>query len=204
MKKAQHISLLMCCLLCACASFKSSQPPAALYAIHAEKAAAADESRKAALIAIPEPAVPAGLESAKIAVYLDGGRRMDYAAGASWPAPLGKMLQEFAVQSARGVPGILAVPSDAGMAAGWQLNILVNDFQPVYAAGAGGAPELRVALTFTLVSLDSDKMADSFTLARSGQAAHSLTAIVSGLEAILRGLMAEAYGRVAAKLGKKS
>lgn len=200
MKNKLPISLLLCGALCACSPFKSSQPPATLYAIHAETAAAS-ESKKASIVVIPEPVVPAGFETAKIAVYLDGGRRMDYAAGASWPAPLAKMLQGFIVQSARGVPGVLAATPESGMAAAWRLNVIVNDFEPVY--GAGGSPELRASLTFTLVSLRNDQVVDSFTLARRAQSAHSVSAIVSGMESLLRGMMTEAFGSLAARMGGK-
>lgn len=202
MRNTLHISVLLCGALCACSpSFKSAQPPATVYAIHAETAAMS-ESGKASVVVIPEPVVPAGFETGKIAVYLDGGRRMDYAAGAIWPAPLAKMLQEFSVQSARGVPGVLAATPESGMPAAWRLNVIVNDFAPVY--GAGDSPELRVSLTFMLVSLRNDRVADSFTLSRSAQSAHSLSAIVTGMESLLREMMAEAFARLDGRMaGKK-
>src|SRR5262249_20273013 len=94
MKKAiPAIVLASALLLSGCSGFKSSAPPTALYTIHMAQAQPQAASRQKRIVSVAEPAVPPGFESDRIAVVFEQGRRMDYAAGAAWPAPLPKVLQ---------------------------------------------------------------------------------------------------------------
>ena len=203
MKTVAAMSVVLCGLLCSCSGMKSNQPPPTVYVVKAENAGGEKAAKNLSIVVVPEPSVPAGFESDKIIVYLDGGRRLDYAAGANWPAPLSKMLQGFTLQSAQGVGSILAVTPEAGVTAGYRLGFIVNDFEPVYAGNAVGVPELKVSLTFTLVSLKTDKLVDTFTIVKTQAAsANSLTAITAGMESILSGMMSEALQRLAPQMAR--
>lgn len=184
-------------LLTGCSGFslKSSAPPLALYTLHAAGAPAAARAKQ--VIAIAEPDVPPGFESDRIAILLDQGRRQDYAAGAAWPAPFPKVLQDFLVRSGNAVEGLMAVTLDSGLPARYKLLVKVNDFEPVYAADAKAPPLLKVSMTFTLQPLDKNVISASFTLAEDRPAsANSLTAITGGLESIAQDIVAQGFARI--------
>ena len=194
MKKKFVVIVVSCMLvLGACSPFKSDQPPMTVYAVHAAPSAAAE--KPARVVSVAEPSVPQGFESNRLAVYLQDGRRMDYAAGAGWPGPLPKVLQDFMVQSGSAAPGIMAVTPDSGIPAGYSLLVKVNDFEPVYGADAKSAPQLKLSFTFTLLS--GDKIVSSFTLAEAKTAsANSLTVIVGEMESMLQEIAAQAFQNI--------
>ena len=77
----------------------------------------------------------------------------------------------------------------------------VDDFEPVYAGNAKGTPALKISMTFTLVSLEKNKIATIFILKEDGQASdNSLTAIASGLQSLAQRLMGEAFQKIAPEI----
>ncbi|TAL33496.1 MAG: hypothetical protein EPN97_09440 [Alphaproteobacteria bacterium] len=186
--------------LSACMSMKSTQPPATIYVMHSVKAAARENSRPAALpvVVVAEPVVPSGFNTDRIALYLAGGRRLDYYAGAAWPEPLGKLLQGFIIQS---VQGAIADTPEGGFAAAYRLQVRVNDLEPVYAAGPEVAPQLKVSMTFRLVSLKQDRVLLDITRQRTASAAaNTLTGVTAGLEALLQSVMSDALKEISPHL----
>ena len=185
-------------LLSGCSGFslKSSAPPMTLYRLQAAPPAlqAGPPQR---IIAIAEPVVPPGFESERIAVYLEQGRRMDYAAGAAWPGPFPKVLQDFMVQSAATVPGLLGVTSDSGLPATAVIVARVNDFEPVYTTDAKSAPMLKESMTFMLEGLDGRRSEPMFTLTGEIPAsANTLMAITAGLQTLAQNLTAQAFQKI--------
>jgi ABC-type uncharacterized transport system auxiliary subunit len=179
-----------------CSGFKSSAPPPDIYTLQAPPVTGATAGRPSHIIAVTEPEVPAGFETEKIAVYLQDERRMDYAAHASWPGPLPKVLQQFIAESASGMPGVIGVLPESGIPASSRLAVRVNDFEPVYKADVKSAPLLKVSLTFTLMTRQ-DKIGTSFTVAKSEPAtANSLTVITGGLEKLAREITSEALWKM--------
>lgn len=197
MNTARNILMLTSLFaLSACMSMKSTQPPTTIYVMHALKAAAKESSRPAALpvVAVAEPVVPSGFNTDRIALYLVGGRRLDYYAGAAWPEPLGKLLQGFIIQS---VQGAIADTPEGGLAAAYRLQVRVNDLEPVYAVGPEVAPQLKVSMTFRLVSLGQDRILLDITRQRTASAAaNTLTGVAAGLEALLQSVMSDALKEI--------
>lgn len=198
MKKHSTLALLLASvlLLSGCGGFKSSTPPPTLYPLHA--AAEAPQPAKAQrVVSVAEPLVPPGFDSDRIAIYLEQSRRMDYAAGAAWPAPLPKVLQDFIVHAAAANPRVMAVLPDSGAPASYNLMVRVNDFEPVYAADAKAVPLLKASMTFSLVALDRNKIIASFTESRENPAAaNSLTAITGGLETLAQDMVSQAWQKM--------
>lgn len=191
---------LLCLSLGACSPFKSNQPPPNIYALHAQEPGAEAARARKPVLAVQEPAVPAGFEGNRIAVHLENGRRLDYAAASNWPGALPKTLQDFLIQSGRATP-LMVVAPDFGIPADYTLLVRVNDFSPWYAGTAEQAPVIRISLSFTLLGAQSERVFSNFTLARSASAsANRMTVITAEMEAMLQEMVAEAYGKLVAGL----
>ncbi|MCC7037786.1 MAG: membrane integrity-associated transporter subunit PqiC [Alphaproteobacteria bacterium] len=159
MKKLFPVLACIClAALAGCGSItKSKAPPVSVYTLHAEKP---EKRASSAAVIVQEPEMPAGFDTARIALHMSGGRRMDFYADAAWPDALNKVMQDFIIQSAR----FSAVTPDSGVNAPYSLQVKVNDFQPVYADTAQGVAEIRVSLTFRLIDRSSEKLLRDFTL----------------------------------------
>jgi ABC-type uncharacterized transport system auxiliary subunit len=186
------IMLASALLLSGCSGFKSSAPPTAMYTIHAAQAQPQGVYRQKRIVSVAEPSMPPGYDTDRIAISFDQGRRMDYAAGAAWPAPLPKMLQDFVLHSANAMPGIMAVAPDSGLPATSSLQVRVNDFEPVYAGDPKKEPPVvRVSMTFTLMSLERNRIIATVTKGGEQPAsANTLTAITGGLETVAQDTVA--------------
>jgi len=53
------------------------------------------------MIVVPKPELPPGLDTERIALYLDQGHRLDYYADARWSARLDELLQNFLIEKVR-------------------------------------------------------------------------------------------------------
>lgn len=176
---------------------KSKAPPISVYTLHAEKP---QKRASSAAVIVQEPEMPAGFDTARIALHMSGGRRMDFYADAAWPDALNKVLQDFIIQSAR----FSAVTPDSGVNAPYALQVKVNDFQPVYADTAQGVAEVRVSLTFRLIDRSSEKLLRDFTLSEKTPAsANTITAITGDLEMLLRKVTAAGLSRIAKEVSVK-
>jgi ABC-type uncharacterized transport system auxiliary subunit len=176
---------------------KSKAPPISVYTLHAEKP---QKRASSAAVIVQEPEMPAGFDTARIALHMSGGRRMDFYADAAWPDALNKVLQDFIIQSAR----FSAVTPDSGVNAPYALQVKVNDFQPVYADTAQGVAEVRVSLTFRLIDRSSEKLLRDFTLSEKTPAsANTITAITGDLEILLRKVTAAGLSRIAKEVSVK-
>jgi ABC-type uncharacterized transport system auxiliary subunit len=193
MKKYLQPFLAICVLLSACTS---SRPAPTIYALHATPESPSNR-KITRTISIPVPEVPTGFDSEKVALYLNGGRRLDYYANMAWPDHLGKVLQNIIVRSAATVPGLLAITPDSGGTASHDLLVKVNDFEPVYTGGANQPPRLKVSLTFRLVSRQSQRTLFVFTLEDERRAAsNNQSAVVAGLEALLNDINNRAFQKI--------
>jgi ABC-type uncharacterized transport system auxiliary subunit len=198
MNRTGKAFLFSAAMLLAGCSMTSSAPPATTYALH-PAAAAVSQNKASGVFSVTEPTLPAGFETDQIALYLDNGRRLDYYAGARWAAPLDQVLQDVLVQSGRNaLPGMVVDTPDLNIPTNYKLAVKVNEFAPVYAAGAESSPLLKVSMTFTLVRVPEQKVIADFRLEQSRQMeTNSLTAITSGLEAMLQAILGEAYATLA-------
>jgi ABC-type uncharacterized transport system auxiliary subunit len=195
MIRVQHLSpLVPALLLSACMSMKSTQPPVERYALEPAACAQGGGQRPAPALSIAEPQLPAGFDTERIALALDGGRRLDFYAGAAWPDRLGKTLQTFLIASACGLSA--AAPESSPTAP--RLETRIDDFGPVYAAGPTSPPELRVAMSFRLLSPDGQKLLAEVALRRTAPAsANRISAVAGGLDELARAVAAEAFQRLA-------
>jgi len=185
-------------------ALKSNVPPPTVYALHADGAAGAAKAHASKVLSVAEPDVPAGFDSNRIALYLDGGRRMDYYANATWADVLPKVMQDVLLQSGGKHAGFATVPTDAGTMISHRLLVKVLDFEPVYTHDATTAPVLKVSLNFRLVSVTSDKIIlDTTVPLEMTASANTQTAIVSGLEELLQKAVGQAYGDISAKLAPR-
>jgi len=184
-------------LLCGCLSLTSSEEPLTIYALHASRNPVAETVIAAdpVVISIPDPVLPAGLKTDRIALYLDGGRRLDFYSGARWAAPLDEVLQDMIIDSGRGaIPHAIFDGGDVRLPARYRLVVSVVDFYPLYSGDAQGIPLLKVSLSFTVI-----QASDGTVLARFSQSAeavareNSLTAITSGLEQLLQSALADSF-----------
>ncbi len=197
------IVLALAFSLAGCSALKSAAPPPTTYALHATAAEAAEPSMARPVMLLPEPEVPAGFDTDRIALYMDGGRRMDFYAGAQWPDHLAKVLQGVLLQTAAAETSFAAVSPDTPAKASYRLQVRALDFEPVYAAGPATSPDLKVTLNFRLLSLDTDKIIMDMTYPETATAsANTQSAVVSGLEALLQQAVSKGYADVADALPK--
>jgi len=152
-------------------------------------------------IAVPKPELPAGLDTERIALYLDQGHRLDYYADAKWSARLDDLLQDFLIEKVRQrLPGKIVGTPDLGASARYKLAIKVTEFGPVYAATPDKPPRLDVGMTVTVLAGDMAKT--QFTVKKSATAAENkLKDVTGGLENVLQSATDEALQKAAPFLG---
>lgn len=192
------ITLMSVFLISACMPFSSSQPAPAIYTLNGSSSLQQQVKKNILhVIAVQQPEVPAGFDTDKIALYLYNKRRLDYYKNAVWPAPLGTVVGDIILQSARTLPHTIAVTGDAGTLASAELYVKVNDLEPVYVADATTPPRLRVSLSFRLVAPSGKKILLEATYSATTPAtANTQTAIVSGLAALLQRVNRRAFTEI--------
>jgi ABC-type uncharacterized transport system auxiliary subunit len=185
-------------LLSACMPLTSSQPAPVIYALHGPSIPKQQMAKNILhTIAIPEPEVPVGFDTNKIALYLYNGRRLDYYTNAVWPEQLGKVLQSVIIQSASATPDMMAADPALGIPSPYEVLIKVNDFEPVYTAGPDKPPRLKVSLSFRFLSIEDRKILLDATFSATVLATENTqTAIVSGLETLLRSVNSRAFKEI--------
>lgn len=207
MKKLLLISATTALMLTGCASqiLQSNEPVARIYSLReAKDIAPIALSGKAVskTLEIQRPVLPPGFDTARIGMYLENGRRLDYYSGARWASPLDEVLQEFTVQTARKMlpQAIVAAPGQA-IDSDFRLQIKINEFQPVYAVNPDQTPLLVAGITFTLLAMPNEKILTSFTIDQSIPAkANTLGSVTEGLEYLLQSVEAKAFETLAARM----
>jgi ABC-type uncharacterized transport system auxiliary subunit len=197
--------LLMCLSLTACSGsfLQSTEPKPTVYTLRpvAEARTAADAGA-ARIVEVMKPSVPPGFETDRIALYTEGGQKLDYYAGASWPDMMDDVFQQTAMRSLRNaLPYTVAVAPEERMDADYRLRMKIDEFQPVYSGAAEGTPELRASFEFTLIRLPEEKIVRSFILRRDMKAdGAGMDSILAGLEKMAQDMFSEAYGRLDSNL----
>ncbi len=204
MKKFLVLALSSSVLLSGCASsfFKSDDKPQAIYSLRASPAIEPLQARKKTttkILEIQRPVMPPGFDTARMGMYLEGGRRLEYYANARWASPLDEVIQEFTLQTARKtMPDSIAALPGQSLAADYRLQMKVNDFQPVYAGGPSDAPRLNASFSFTLLSMKDGRIVTSFTIEQQEPAqANTLGAVTAGLERLLQAVETKAFATLA-------
>jgi ABC-type uncharacterized transport system auxiliary subunit len=156
------------------------------------------------VLEVQRPSLPPGFDTARMAMYLEQGRRLDYYAGAKWAAPLDEMVQEFTNQTARrALPNMIVAAPGQSIDVDYRLQMKINDLQPVYAAGPDQAPVLTGSVTFTLLALPNEKIITSFTVDQNENApSNNLGAITAGLQDILQSIEGKAFETLSTRIGK--
>lgn len=210
MNRLKHIitGLLIACALSGCSTsnlLKSTEPQQTIYSLRPVESTGATSGVLARILEISAPSVPPGMERDRIALFLDDGQKLDYYAGARWSSSLDHIVQEFTRRTAGATLAyIVAVTPDQGIAADYRLQIKINEFQPVYAAGSSEPPYLKASIEFMLIRLPSDQIVSSFTLSRNMSAEDNrLDVITLGLEKLLREIEHEAFVKIDKKLQAK-
>ncbi len=188
--------------LVACSPLKSTAPVPLTYALHPDLSTAQTQSLPEGVMFVSRPGLPAGFDTDRIALYMDGGRRIDYYAGARWAEPLDAVLQDVLVRAGRHeLPNMIIDSPDLNIPAQYKLAVKVNDFAPLYGQGAAGLPLLRLSMTFTLVQMPRENVISDFTLQSEMRAGdNTVSAITAGLEAMLKGILPRAYANIADSL----
>lgn len=207
MRKILLTSGLAVLLLSGCAGklLQSNEPTANIYSLHEGRnitAASISSNALTKTLEIQRPALPPGFDTARIGMYLENGRRIDYYSGARWASPLDEVLQEFTIQTARKTlpRAIVASPGQA-IDSDYRLQIKVNEFQPVYSAGPDQAPVLMAGLTFTLLSMPNEKIITSFTIDQQEVAqSNTLGSVTAGLEHLLQSVEAKAFETISVRM----
>jgi len=168
-----------------------------------ERPVARAASNGRSVIAVPKPELPPGLETERIALYFQQGRRLDYYADAKWSARLDDLLQDLVIQKVQQkLPGKVVGTPDLAATAQYRLSLKFTDVQPVYEDAPDKPPRLDVGMTVTVVSLPRETVRTQFSLRRSVPAsANTLTTITSELGNLLGSLTDDALQRAAPYLG---
>jgi len=211
LKRMQRLFLMLPLLIVAgCSSLSllggGKQDQSSIYTLRAtepERAAPAAAPRGRAVIAVPKPELPPGLETERIALYFQQGRRLDYYADAKWSAPLDALLQDLVIQKVQQkLPGKVVGTPDLASSAQYKLALKFTDVAPVYESAPDKPPRLDVGMTVTVVSMPRETVRTQFTLKRSVPAsANSLTTITSELGNLLQSVTDDALARAAPYLG---
>lgn len=192
------IVMMLSVLLSGCAGgsfLQSNEPLPTIYTLRPAPPVENAANHPARVLEIAPVAVPPGFDRDRIALYTDGGQKLDYFAGASWSARLEDVLENVTQRSATNIlPYVIAVPPGREIDVDYRLQLKVNEFQPVYDRGANEAPMLKSEIQFTLIALPDEQIISSFVLARGGRAsANRLDVIAAGLEKMLQDMEAEAF-----------
>lgn len=196
------ITALVCTVFVAGCStagvLKSTEPQQTVYTLRPVEPVGAPSNIPARVLEIATPALPPGMDTDRIALFLANGQKLDYYAAARWSAPLRRIMQDVTRRNAAAVlPYVVAVTPEQGMDANFRLQVKVNEFQPVYETDANGVPLLNVNVEFALVRANSDKLVSSFILSKEERANdNKLDAITLGLERMLQDIEREAFTRL--------
>jgi ABC-type uncharacterized transport system auxiliary subunit len=211
MNMSKRLALLSLIALTGCASLSflgggKKEADASIYTLRSpgtERAAPAAAAKGRAVIAVPKPELPPGLETERIALYFQQGHRLDYYAGAKWSAPLDALLQDLVIQKVQQkLPSKVVGTPDLASSAQYKLALKFTDVAPVYENAPDQPPRLDVGMTVTVVSLPRETVRTQFTLKRSVPAsANTLTTITSELGTLLQSLTDDALQRAAPYLG---
>lgn len=182
--------------LSGCISLTSSRAPPIMYTLHADMMPKEYAVKNVTgVLFILDPSLPAGFETDQIALFMDDGRRLDYYSDAKWASSLNKVIQGMLVQMGQyRLQGVIVGMPDLNIPAQYKLATNVNKFAPVYHGGPDELPQLIVSATFTLIKMPEETVVADFTL-KSEQKANlnSVSSIVNGLEALLQGIIKQAY-----------
>ncbi len=199
MKTMSLLAVLLSLGGCSTANLLTSTAPVqTIYALRPAPAIGAEEAGTARVVEVTKPSVPPGFETDRIALYLDGGQKLDYFSGAQWPSLLDEVVQEFTRRTATNtLPFVVAVTPSQSLDADFRLQVKVNEFQPVYDGGIEAAPRLVTNLEFTLISMPEERIVRSFSLGRQGTASSNrLDVIAAGLEKMLQEVEVEAFQKL--------
>lgn len=199
------IALFLLVTLSSCIGLPKPPPPAIVYQLQAP--AQGLMAQPPALPAgtrleIPLPGIAAGLDKERIALALDAGRRLDYYAGAKWPAALPEVIQDVTIATLRNsLPGLSVDDDDNMTGATHRLRMDVQSFTPVYVGAANTVPQVRVSVRFALIRISDNAILSDITLgATEPVASNTLGAITAALEKALHRTLADALPRLVAPL----
>jgi len=207
-RKLSFLAIVSLAFTAGCASLPllgggKPSTPESIYTIQASASGPSGPSRAngQVMIVVPKPELPPGLDTERIALYLDQGHRLDYYADARWSARLDELLQNFLIEKVRQrLPGKIVGTPDLASSARYKLAIKVTDFGPVYAGAPDKPPRLDVGMTVTVLAGDMAKT--QFTIKKSAAAAdNKLRDVTSGLENVLQSATDEALQKATPFLG---
>lgn len=177
---------------------QSGAPPVQVYVLRPAAVAGAAAAVDGAL-AVPQPLVQPGLDSARIALTRPGNR-LDYFAGASWGAPLPQVVSALAAETLR-ASGRFALVAEGGRAGGapYQLQLTVRRFEAEYPDDGATPPRAHVAFECLLTQRAPRKVlgrCDADAVVPAG--ANRMGAIVQALEKAAQQALAQVVDQAAA------
>lgn len=208
MKKPLLAAFAVAILVSGCMPMHKRQPPPDLYQLRAPSLGLMTQPPAlpaGTVVELTLPSVPAGMDKDRIALGLDGGRRLDYYTAARWPAPLPEVLQDAISQTLlASLPGLGVDDEDHVSAPSHRLRVDVLNFAPVYMNEANSLPQVQTTLRFVLTRADSGRpLADFILSAQEQPQANTLSAVTAALETSLHRVLHDALPRLAAPLSAK-
>lgn len=190
--------LMMLALLAGCGGLRSDTEPDRIYVLH-PAVDAAPAAPLPGLLMVPRPAVQPGLDTDRIALTR-AGNELDYYALSRWSGSLSQVLGAFAVQSLAGA-FVTVVGAERGAGpADHELLLTVRHFQAAY--GAGGAPQVQVAIDCLLVATSPRRVLGNCDAeVREPVGDNRMSAIVAAFERAMQQAMQQVRARVVAAAG---
>lgn len=188
---------LLATMLAGCGGLRSDAEADRIYVLHpAAEAAEATTAPLPGMLMVPRPAVQPGLDTNRIALTR-AGNELDYYALSRWSGSLPQVLEAFAVQSLQGAFVTVVGAGRGAGAADHELLLTVRDFQAEY--GAGGAPQVHVALDCLLVATSPRRVLGSCNAeVREPAADNRMSAIVAAFERAAQQAMQQVRARAVA------
>jgi cholesterol transport system auxiliary component len=171
--------------LAGCTSlFHSNATPEQVYYLRAAPApaATATSASPALSLRVGHPMTGPGLESPHI-LLVEADHRMNVYTGSRWPAPLGDVVEAFAVQSLRATGAWASVEdSTSPFPSNYLLQISVRRFEADYTAG-GAAPTVYVVLDCIFGRREGREVLATFVASGSAPAAaNRMSAVIDAFD----------------------
>lgn len=204
----KNLFKILTCVLCisplaACGGLlQSTAPQETIYTLRPVPRTDAPAIDQARVVEVMKPAVPPGFETDRIALYTNGGQKLDYYSASKWTTLIDDVIQNFTRRTMSTIlPSVVTTIPAESLMADFRLQLKVNEFQAVYDAGLDTPPRLVTDLEFTLISLPEERIVRSFSLGKTGVAtSNRLDVIAAGLEKMLQELQAEAFTKMRSSL----
>lgn len=158
----------------------------------------ASEATGRVVVVVPEPELPPGFDSERIAIQFEDGR-VDYYADAQWSARLDELVQDVLIERAQrkfsgaivGKPGVVPSPN-------YRIAVKLTSFGPLYKASADVPPRLNAGVNLTVIELPQETIRAQFSVTKTAMASENrLGTITNDLRGLLHSAVDDALEKAA-------